>query len=526
MMVNGPLEIYGTVIGVKMFDAMFNILASMGIIFIPLLILMFQNITQPFESEIENGASTSLRRVGIHFLLWVFTVMLFVVPTWHLDLSAVTYRPSCAPGAVESRFGDTGTTYDDAFENLDYQDLRIPIMMGFVLSGMSGFTNAAITSLPCKTDVQAIKNTIDTTRLTPKLAQQVQRFQNECFAPARAKFDSTHPDPSTYKSTMDAYGGQSDLSWIGSHVFQSLYYADIYPTKPVVGFPYGEYPDQYQAYNSKQGIPAPEWGFPSCSDWWADPQNGIQQQIVNLVGKHSVTNPHLGSMPFTDKVTAWLTKAKRYTHLGNRVSADDVISRDMLYDVGSNSGFGRFYTGWMNDDSAPLGGGTSGTHSFVTNAAADMGQAVDTVGATIDRAEIAQEIPILQAVLLAFGLALGPMIIMAGMMTGQGASIIFSYYFLLGSLLFMTFIEKFVHYIEVSLHASQSYSVYAMGNSMIMYNVFTKLYFYAPMLYLMLMSIAGIGIGGSIGRAFDNRSSGSAKGHAMGLLSKAGALIK
>ena len=56
MMVNGPLEIYGTVIGVKLFDALFNILASMGIIFIPLLVLIFENITKPFESEIENGA--------------------------------------------------------------------------------------------------------------------------------------------------------------------------------------------------------------------------------------------------------------------------------------------------------------------------------------------------------------------------------------------------------------------------------------------------------------------------------------
>lgn len=505
MMVNGPLEIYGTVIGVKMFDEMFNILASMGIIFIPLLIMFFENITKPYESEIENGASTSLRKVGIHFLLWVFTVMLFVAPTWNLNVTAITYKPVCAPTAVPSKFGDTGTTYDNAFENLQYQNIKIPIMMGFVLSGMSGFTNAAITSLPCKTDVQSIKNTIDTTRLTPAIAGQVQRFQNECFAPARAKFDSKNPDPTMYMSTMNEYGGQTDLSWIGSHVFQSLYYANMSPSSPVPGFPYAQFPNQYQSYNSKSGVPQPKWGFPSCEQWWTDPTRGLQHQLVQLASQHNPHNPHLGEVPLVDQVESWLAKVKTFTHLGSQVTPEDVISRDMLYDVGSNSGFGRFYSGYMNIENShesQYGQLANGTGSALVGTIATAGQTIDAVGSALDRAEIAQEIPILQAVLLALALALGPMIIMFGMMTGRGISVIFTYYFLLGSLLFMTFIEKFIHYIEVSLHASQSFSIYAMGDSVIMYNIFTKLYFWGPMIYLGLMSIAGIGIGGALQNSF------------------------
>ncbi len=512
MMVNGPLEIYGTVIGVKLFDALFNILASMGIIFIPLLVLIFENITKPYESEIENGAATSLRRVFIHFFLWVFTVMLFVAPTWHLDATAITYKPVCSSSAVSSTFGDTGTTYDNAFENLDYSDLRIPIMMGFVLDGMSGFTNAAITSLPCKTDIEQMQNTIDTTRLTPKLSDQISRFQNECFAPARAQFDNQTPDKSVYKSEMKEYGGTTDLSWIGSHVFQTLYYGQIYPTKPVPGFPANEYPGQYQAYNEKQGIAPSQWGYPDCETWWTDSQDGLQAKLVNLASKHDPQNPHLGNVPLTDEVSAYLTHIKRFTHLGSQVTADDVISHDMLYDVGSNSGFGRNYTGWMKDEETPIGMENSGAQRVAANVVANMGQAVDAALSVVKRAEIAQEIPILQAVLLSLGLALGPMIIMVGMMTGRSISVIFTYYFLIGSLLFMTFVEKFIHYLELSLHASQNNGIYAMGNNLVMYNVFTNLYFYAPMLYLMLMSIAGVGLGNSIGGAFSNGVSGSTKG--------------
>lgn len=510
MMVNGPLEIYGTVIGVKLFDETFNILTSMGVIFIPLVILFFENSTKPYESEIENGASTSLRKVGIHFLLWVFTVMLFVAPTWPLDVTAITYKPVCSTTAVPSKFGDTGTTYDDAFENLQYQDIKVPIMLEFILTGMSGFTNASITSLPCKTDVQSIKNTIDTTRLTPALAGQVQRFQNECFAPARARFDSKSPDPSTYQSTMNEYGGQTDLSWIGSHVFQSLYYSSMYPSSPVPGFPYAEFPNQYQSYNSKSGVPEPEWGFPSCEQWWMDPEYGLQYQLVQLASQHNPSNPHLGEVPLLDQVEAWLAEVKTYTGLGSQVTPEDVISHDMLYDVGANSGFGRFYSGYMNIENShesSFGQIADAGGSALSNVAAQAGQALTAVDSSIERAEVSQEIPILQAVLLAIFMALGPLVIMLGMMTGRSISVIFTYYFLLSSLLLMAFIERLIHYLETSLHASQSFSIYAMGDSLVMYNVFTKLYFFGPMIYLGAVSIAGIGLGSALETSFGGKAS-------------------
>lgn len=511
MMVNGPLEIYGVIIGVKLFDAIFNILASMGIIFIPILVLIFENITTPYESEIEQGAATSLKRVAIHFFLWVFTIMLFVAPTWALDATAITYQPHCAPSAIPSKMGDTGTTYDDAFENLDYANLKIPIMMGLILNAMSGFTNAAITSLPCKTDVEQIQNVIDTTRLSPNLSEEVQRFQNECFAPAKAEFNNQNPDKATYKSTMDEYGGATDLSWVGSHVMQSLYYDQIYPNKPVPGFSSSEYPSQYQSYNQNQGDDPSANGYPSCEAWWSDPQNGIEAKLVNLASKHNPQNPHLGNLPLSDSVSAYLAKVKRFTNIGSQISSDDVISHDMLYDVGSNSGFGSNYTGWMQDDKTPVGDESGGIHAAITNVIANAGQALDSVKSAIDRAEIAEEIPILQAILLSFSLTLGPLVMMIGMMTGRSISVIFTYYFLVGSLLFMTFIEKFIHYLELSLHASQSNGIYAMGDNLVMYNVFTKLYFYGPMLYLTFMSIAGIGLGNSIGSAFSNGVSGSTK---------------
>ncbi|MCP4473028.1 MAG: hypothetical protein GY821_00340 [Gammaproteobacteria bacterium] len=239
-------------------------------------------MTLPYESPFEHAASTSLRKVSIGFLTWVFVMMLFVVPTHRLTVNKISYAPFCAKNATLSTYGDTGTTYDKTLGSDHYETVKLPIMMTVVLDGLSGFTNAAITAIPCQTNVQEISDTIDTTRLTHDLSHQVQRFQDECFAPARVRFDHRHPEKSTYETTMNNYGGESDLSWIGSYVMQKLYYSDIYPIETVQGFPYSEYPNQYDEFNKKHGYTeTSKWGYPSCQEWWTNPDHGLKQQLVS-----------------------------------------------------------------------------------------------------------------------------------------------------------------------------------------------------------------------------------------------------
>ena len=534
MMVNGPLDIYGVVLGVKMFDVMFNILASMGIIFLPLIVIFFQNITRPYESQFGNAASTSLKRVAIHFFLWVFTVMLFLAPTWTLDTTNVTYQPlkECAPNSIPSTFANNGTkykqTFAQAFNHLEFTDEKLPIMMAFVLNGMSGFTNAAIESLGCAVDIQSMVSTINTTRLTPALASQVTQFANQCYAPAKARFYSNPPEKEAYTDILKKYGGQSDLSWIGSHVFQALYYQDIYPTSPVKNPVFSG--DQYPGTEGNNtNLPTPssqpgtiKGGYPSCFNWWTN-ANGLEAQLEMLITDNDVSskNLYIGKRSIAVRVQDWIDEVEDKVS-GSDIPAEDVMVRSLLSSQAGGAGFGRTYTGWMDDNLYSNNANIdSAKATILDEGVAQIGQGIDAAGSSIDRKEIEQEIPIIRAVLLAFGLTLGPLIMMLGMATGRGIQVIFTYYFLIGSLLFMTFIEKFIHHLEVSLHASQSIGIYALGHYLVMYNLFTKLYFYGPMLYLALMSIAGIGIGGAVGGAFDNNVTGAGKG----MLSKAAMLI-
>ena len=522
MMVNGPLDIYGVVLGVRMFDQLFNILASMGIIFLPLLVIFFQNITRPYESQFGNAASTSLRRVAIHFFLWVFTVMLFLAPTWSIATNDVTYTPECTASGTSpaiSTFDHNGTNYKQAFlkefPGDQFDDLKLPIMMTFVLDGMSGFTNAAIASLPCATDVAAITSIINNTRLTPSLATQVSQFSAQCYAPAKAKFIN-HP-PQNYQNIMNSAGGKSDLSWIGSAVYQTFYYKKLYPTSPVMDSDFQGYKYPGQSSGSHQPGNGPntvQGGYPSCYTWWTAQNVGLRDRLYNLMENNdpAAQNAYVDAVPFDKQVQSLKNTVPNFPQKVD--FARDLVVRDFLQSHSAgNMGFGDNYTGWMNDNlyknSDAFYG--SGLVSSVADTLVTAGQLKHALEVSMTkRKEIEVEIPIIRAILLAFTLTLGPLILMLGMATGQGIRVIFTYYFMVGSLLFMTFIERFIHFLEVLLHNSQSVGIYALQNYGPMYNLFTELYLYGPMLYLMMMSLAGISIGGAVGSAFDNTATGLA----------------
>jgi hypothetical protein len=257
-------------------------------------------------------------------------------------------------------------------------------------------------------------------------------------------------------------------------------------------------------------------------EWWNDPQHGLQTQLVSLIEQHQPTNSHLGDISLHTQLDAWLAKVKTYSGIGSDVSAEDVMVHGLLYDKASESGFGQFYTGSM-DASLYEGQATNRRWiNAVTGVMAQAGDGVDAVFNTVKRAEIEQEAPILQAVLTAICLSLGPLVLVLG---GYRFQVVFSYYFILASLITMTFIEKLIHYLELSLHESMSYGVYALENNVMMYNIFTNLYLYAPMIYFMLMSISGLQVGGALTGYFATPVSGKGSAYAKGIVTTAIELI-
>lgn len=514
MMVNNPLQIYAVVIGSKLYDDMFNILAGFGLMYIPLIAVLFESL-RSFEHEEPSGAAFSATRKSIiGVITFYFGYLLFVVPLMPVNVEGVTYKPVCSPSAVPSSFGNTGTTYDKVFSNLQYNGITLPVGLLYFLEGTSGITNASMVSLPCKTNVQQIQSTIDTSHLTPKLSNQVNRFVNECYLPARAKFNSTSPSPSSYQTTMKNYGGPSDLNWVGSHVLQTLYYGSLYPAKPVPGFPAGEFPYQYQSYNQKSGVGPGKWGYPTCEQWWSMSTLGLESQIVAIANAHSPNNPHLGQTSLSARLSSWWQRVKSKVGLGSEVTANDIIARSVLKMHAAQDGFGDNFSGEFDFNglsgsqsaSQIEEGLVSNNEGMASRVFAQGGQEMTHLENTIKRRELAMEIPIMQAILLAFLLTLGPIVLTFGKFRMQ---VVAPYYFLVASTLFVTFIEYFFRYLENSLHASLSNGTYAFGDYSVLYNVFTVLYQYGPMAFLMVMGIAGFGVGKFVEGAMGKSVSGS-----------------
>jgi hypothetical protein len=281
----------------------------------------------------------------------------------------------------------------------------------------------------------------------------------------------------------------------------------------VPGFPYNSFPYPYQSFNQQQAnMPTPQWGFPTCEQWWADPVYGLESQLVSAVQNHQPSDPHLGMPPIVNQVGSWLQKMASSMNIGSQVQSSDVIAYSMLYSKGSQSAFANQSGNYINDNGFDASNNiTDVLHAMsitqgLDNIAADAGQGFAAISSSMERVEIQHQVEIMQAVLLTILISVGPLVMLAGNLR---MNVIFTYFFLIGSVILMAFLEQLIHYLEMSIDTSTGLmnSLTSMGTDFpYVYNVFTKLYQYAPFIYLAVMSWCGVAVGSGIQGLMTNAS--------------------
>lgn len=128
----------------------------------------------------------------------------------------------------------------------------------------------------------------------PKVLQAVQRFYSECFIPARSRYlkmDKAGLSASGQAliSADNADYGPSDVDWMGSQLFRTEpgFYADMRSYAPTPGFAvdFARDTDYYNPASGQEpphpGVVNPEWGRPTCKQWWEDPEKGVRQQMIS-----------------------------------------------------------------------------------------------------------------------------------------------------------------------------------------------------------------------------------------------------
>lgn len=269
-------ELYLTLIGWNIYGDLWKIIIETGIVYLPFVAILLRNFSIGFTSPfIESASRIVQRRIEYDFVAAILVIMLAGQPMIRINPDHITYTPHCDESGEVYRPGSTGTTYDDYFPQVVHA--HVPAWWYTVLGISQALTSVSIRQLECKPDIRAFNHELDLTQLDDQqLRREVQLFNGQCFGRARAKFYREEPN---FDSYITLYG-YSDLDWIGSKAYLRVpgYYDTFYAPKPTEGFVF----DPAQDWRDGQlDDDKPEWGRPSCRDWWLDKQHGLQERIFN-----------------------------------------------------------------------------------------------------------------------------------------------------------------------------------------------------------------------------------------------------
>jgi hypothetical protein len=232
------------------------------------------------------------------------TTCFATTPVTSLSQVNLSYTPPATvlePNPVEaSRDGGTGSGFDTAMRdgidgsmstsgNLSY----VPVWWYTVMAISSGTNNAVRAGLRnADSDMRVIEDMArNATIEDPRLLKDIQRFYNECFIPARSIFlamnkNDLSPAGRTIiesSNTRNGYG-PTDTEWIGSQLFRTEngFYDTMRSKNPVTGFAIDYSRDtDYPPAGADAPDGRPDWGRPTCKQWWEDGAQGIRREMIS-----------------------------------------------------------------------------------------------------------------------------------------------------------------------------------------------------------------------------------------------------
>ena len=271
MAVNSYPELFATLLGWQQYQNLWGIIVHTGLAFVPFIVMIIKNTTEPFLSQEPKSAYTiSLRRVEFSLAAMILTIMFACQPMITVNPDVIHYHPVCHPD-VKATPGNSGTTYDEAFPNL--QAVKVPLWW-YAITGIShGITAAANHLTGCIPNMREEEIQLDMTKIQDApLRAEVGEFVQACYIPAWRKYNQKKPDITQYTKKY----GSGDPDWIGSHAFQGLpgYYDTFQSSKPISGFPH---------VKSKDWLEHGQWGAPLCNAWWIKTKVGLYDRLKGQI---------------------------------------------------------------------------------------------------------------------------------------------------------------------------------------------------------------------------------------------------
>lgn len=273
MTANSYFEYVLTLLGWLVNNGVWQILSATGLFALPLLVKLIALWLKARGQGADEGNVARLLVTWMEHSLYSALLVIFFagVPFLSIDINTITYDSQrtrqCGYSVVQP--GDSG--YAPLINELGGQSASVPVWWYFMHALGKGVTSAAVAVLPCKPDLRQLRFDVQHTRLAdPALAQELQDFIVDCYAPSRARLKRQASEISEEQSR--------DVDWAGSpfFLFTPGYYDHDHASSPRAAWPYDASRDD-GLRDTGQG------GYPTCKEWWADSDTGLKTRLLKQV---------------------------------------------------------------------------------------------------------------------------------------------------------------------------------------------------------------------------------------------------
>jgi hypothetical protein len=358
MTITSLSDLYFISLGLFSYNILFEILSDTSIIYLPIIMIIYEALSDGFESSknMSDTAST-LKSMEVRFFIMVIGYSLAVVPVHKFSLDGVSqYTRQCnADGSQQvvqenmqdllntSQFdnmNDKVLTAKDMLVNVSGVDIEIPVLLKMTLKLGTGVGLQGVKRLPCTINLVGISDQLLSAQIGDNyLKMETKQFIEQCYYRAKNMAITNQDTNIEWVNDSDS----DDQPWPGHHDFMNNSYYGNESLGMVSNVVLNGYENYYE-----------EGKKPTCREWWegkgagkegvtiSDPDISLKQRLIKNMDSDLVSDLKIfTNFIYDSSEEDQFLKAYYF----NPYNFTDILSAETK-DYGNES---EGASGWIND---------------------------------------------------------------------------------------------------------------------------------------------------------------------------------